>query len=248
MFRMMWFAGCVLLLALCAAAGENAHGEAVDYNGARGYVARPAGEPSAGLIVIHEWWGLNDHIRELADRLAAEGYIALAVDLHDGEVAADADKARELTTAAMNDPDRVDANLQAAFRWLREEGGVEQIGSIGWCFGGAMSLRAAMLLPQELDAAVIYYGRLVTEKERLAPLEMPILGIFGGRDRGIPVESVREFERTLQSLGKTAEIVIYDDAEHAFLNPSGARYAPEEAADAWRRTIEFLAEHLAAAP
>lgn len=247
MFRMVLTVGCGLLLALGAAGLHEAHGEVVEYGGAHGYVARPVGAPRAGLIVIHEWWGLNEHIRELSDLLAAEGYVALAVDLHEGAVAADAGEARELATAAMNDPGRVDANLRAAFRWLREEGDVERIGSIGWCFGGAMSLRAAMLLPQEIDAAVIYYGRLVTEKERLAPLEMPILGIFGGRDQGIPVESVREFERALQSLGKTAEIVIYDDAEHAFLNPSGSRYAPEAAADAWRRTIEFLAEHLAAA-
>lgn len=101
-----------------------------------------------------------------------------------------------------------------------------------------------MLLPEELDAAVIYYGRLVTEPELLAPLRMPILGIFGGQDRGIPVESVRRFESVLQALGKTAEIVIYEDADHAFANPSGTRYAPEAAADAWQRTLAFLAEQL----
>jgi carboxymethylenebutenolidase len=230
-----------------AAAGERAagiRGELIEQDGLRGYVARPAGVPRAGLVVIHEWWGLNENIREMANRLAAEGYLALAVDLYGGTVAADPDKARELMSAAMGDPERTDAALRAAFRWLKDEGGVERVGSIGWCFGGALSLRLAMMLPEELDAAVIYYGRVVTEPARLVPLMMPILGIFGGQDRGIPLESVREFEAALQTLGKTAEIVVYEEADHAFANPSGTRYEPEAAADAWRRTLEFFAEHL----
>ena len=230
-----------------AAAGERAagiRGELVEQDGLRGYVARPAGVPRAGLVVIHEWWGLNENIREMANRLAAEGYLAFAVDLYGGTVAADPDKARELMSAAMGDPERTDAALRAAFRWLKDEGEVERVGSIGWCFGGALSLRLAMMLPEELDAAVIYYGRVVTEPARLVPLMMPILGIFGGQDRGIPLASVREFEAALQTLGKTAEIVVYDDADHAFANPSGTRYEPEAAADAWRRTLEFFAEHL----
>jgi carboxymethylenebutenolidase len=223
---------------------EAVRGEAIEYPGGRGYLARPAGAPRAGLIVIHEWWGLNNNIREMSNRLAAEGYLALAVDLYEGQVAADADQARELMSTAMGDPDRVDEHLRGAFRWLREEGGVAQVGSIGWCLGGALSLRTAIMLPEELDAVVIYYGRLVTDPAQLAPLRMPILGIFGGQDRGIPVESVLEFETVLQTLGKTAEIVVYEDADHAFANPSGTRYEPEAAADAWRRTLEFLAEQL----
>lgn len=233
-----------LAAAAAGPAAEGVRGEFVEYGDWQGYLARPAEKARAGLIVIHEWWGLNDNIREISNRLAAEGYLALAVDLYEGAVAADAGQAREMMSAAMADPDRVDAHLLAAFRWLREEGGVEQVGSIGWCLGGALSLRTAIMLPEELDAAVIYYGRLETEPARLAPLMMPILGIFGGQDRGIPVASVIEFETVLQSLGKTAEIVIYDDADHAFANPSGTRFEPEAAADAWRRTLEFLAEHL----
>lgn len=218
-------------------------GEELEAGGVRGYLARPAGTPRAGLIVIHEWWGLNDNIREMSHRLAAAGYVALAVDIYDGQAAASAEEARALMSVAMADPERVDAHLVAAFRRLGQEDGVERIGSIGWCFGGALSLRTALLLPEELDAAIIYYGRLVTEPELLAPLRMPILGIFGGQDRGIPVESVLRFESVLQTLGKTAEIVIYDDADHAFANPSGTRYEPQAAADAWRRTLAFLDEH-----
>jgi carboxymethylenebutenolidase len=210
----------------------------------RGYLARPAGEPRAGLVVIHEWWGLNDNIREMSNRLAAAGYLALAVDLYGGEVAGEPGEARALMQALMSDETRAGAQLAAAFRWLRTEGGVERVGAIGWCMGGALALQLAMSLPEDLDAVVIYYGRLVTDPAKLAPLRMPILGIFGGQDRGIPIESVLEFEANLQTLGKTAEIVIYEDADHAFANPSGTRYEPEAAADAWRRTLEFLGEHL----
>lgn len=226
------------------AAAAGIVGQEVDYGPGRGYLARPPGVPRAGLIVIHEWWGLNDNIREMSNRLAEAGYLALAVDLYEGPVAGDPDEARTLMQALMRDETRAELHLGAAFRWLQNEGGMERVGTIGWCLGGAMSLRAAMAFPEELDAAVIYYGRLVTDPARLAPLRMPILGIFGGQDRGIPIVSVREFETLLQTLGKTAEIIVYEDADHAFANPSGTRYEPEAAADAWRRTLEFLAENL----
>ena len=226
------------------AAAQGVAGEEVDYGPGRGYLARPAGTPRAGLVVIHEWWGLNDNIREMSDRLAAAGYLALAVDLYEGEVAGDPAEARALMQGLMRDEARASLHLGAAAGWLENEGGVAQVGSIGWCLGGAMSLRLALLMPEELDAAVIYYGRLVTDPAELARLRMPILGIFGGQDRGIPVESVREFEMALQALGKTHEIVIYEDADHAFANPSGTRYEPEAAADAWERTLAFLEEHL----
>jgi carboxymethylenebutenolidase len=230
-----------------AAGGEAATGVVgaeVDYGPGRGYLARPDGTPRAGLVVIHEWWGLNDNIREMSNRLAAAGYLALAVDLYEGNVAGEPGEARALMQALMRDEDRAGRHLGAALRWLETEGGVEEVGSIGWCLGGAMSLRLALQMPEELDAAVIYYGRLVTDPAELAPLRMPILGIFGAQDRGIPVESVREFEMALQALGKTHEIVIYEDADHAFANPSGTRYQPEAAADAWRRTLAFLDQHL----
>jgi carboxymethylenebutenolidase len=223
-------------------------GGPVEYGGFSGYLARPEAEPRAGLIVIHEWWGLNDNIREMARRFAAEGYLALAVDLYGGRAAADPGEARALMSEAMASPEQAMANLRAAYEWLDANSGNGRVGSIGWCFGGGMSLRTALMLPESLDAAVIYYGRLETDPEVLAPLAMPILGIFGGRDRGIPVETVRAFEQALEARGKDAEIVVYPEAEHAFANPSGHRYAPEAAEDAWRRTVEFLEAKLAATP
>jgi carboxymethylenebutenolidase len=214
--------------------------------GVAGWLARPkdAEKIRGALIVIHEWWGLNGNIRSMAEQLAGEGYAALAVDLYGGRSASTPQEARELMQAAMADRSNAEANLRAAYGYLTGELGAAQVASIGWCFGGAWSLNTALMFPTELDAAVIYYGRLVTDEALLAPIEVPLLGIFGALDQGIPVESVRAFEAALAALDKDAEIVVYDDADHAFANPSGQRYNPIAAADAWRRTRAFLAQHL----
>lgn len=218
----------------------------VDGVSVTGYLARPAGgeRPAPGLIVIHEWWGLNDNIRSMTDRLAGEGYAALAVDLYGGKVAGDPDGAQGLMQAAMQNVPAAQENLRQAYAFLEGQARATRIGTIGWCFGGGWSLNTALLLPDQIDATVIYYGRLVTEPDQLATLEMPILAIFGQEDQGIPVESVKEFEAALNSLGKDAEIHIYQGADHAFANPSGTNYQPEAAADAWEKTVAFLAEHL----
>ena len=112
--------------------------------------------------------------------------------------------------------------------------------SIGWCFGGAWSLNTALAMPDTLDAAVIYYGHLVTDPERLETLQMPILGLFGAEDQGIPLDSVEAFSSALETLGKDATIVVYPGADHAFANPSGHNYQPEAAEAAWRETVSFL--------
>lgn len=210
-----------------------------------GYLALPAERASdpPGLIVIHEWWGLNDNIRAMTRRLAGLGYVALAVDLYRGEVAEDADRAHALMEAAREREDAM-ANLSQAVGFLRERYGVERVGTIGWCFGGGWSLNMALAMPQRIDAAVIYYGRVETDPARLAALEAPLLGLFGGADRAIPEETVREFQRALDGLGKPAEIHVYPEAGHAFANPSGESWVADAAEDAWRRTVEFLARHL----
>jgi carboxymethylenebutenolidase len=214
-----------------------------------GFLARPSsGGTAPGILVIHEWWGLNDNIRAMTRRLAGEGYVALAVDLYEGGVAEERDEARRLMQAALARPERILDNLRAAHRFLAQEQGAPRTGSIGWCFGGGWSLQAALALPGELDASVMYYGRVESDPARLAALETPLLGLFGGEDRGIPVEGVRTFERELAALGKPAEIRIYEGADHAFANPSGTRYQPEAAEDAWRRTLEFFRAHLLASP
>jgi carboxymethylenebutenolidase len=210
-----------------------------------GFLVRPADSASApGIIVIQEWWGLNDNIRAMARQLAAEGYVALAVDLYEGEVASEPGRARELVERSMEHEAGLEENLRQAYAYLEDEQGATKIGVIGWCFGGGWSLRTALLLPERVDAAVIYYGRLVTEPQQLETLATPILGIFGAEDQGIPLEQVRAFESALGELGKPAEIHVYEGAEHAFANPSGTRYAPEAAADAWQKTLAFFAINL----
>ena len=211
-----------------------------------GYLATPEGAPDSlpGLIVIHEWWGLNEHIRTMTRELAARGYRALAVDLYDDAVAATPDSARALVGSV--DGDAARENLRAAHAWLTERGST-RVGSVGWCFGGGWSLRAALAMPEELDAAVIYYGRPVTDPQQLVPLGehgVPIQGHFGSEDGSIPVSEVEAFEEALTQAGVTCDIHVYEGAGHAFANPSGTRYEPEAAATARERTLEFLRTHL----
>ena len=210
-----------------------------------GYLATPAeGRPRAGIIVIHEWWGLNDNIRAMTRRLAGEGYAALAVDLYEGEVAETSEDALRLARGTRDKAQRLEQNLRAAWTFLKQDQGVAKVGVIGWCFGGGWSLRTALLLGNDIDATVIYYGRLATDRKTLQALESPVLGIFGALDEGIPVATVREFQGQLDSLGKDASIHIYEDADHAFANPSGTRYNDGAATDAWGKTLTFYAAKL----
>jgi carboxymethylenebutenolidase len=211
-----------------------------------GYFAAPADvlEPLPAVILIHEWWGLNDNVRAMADRLAGEGYMVLAVDLYRGSVATAPEGARELMLEVVEDPETAKANIQDAYMFL-ETAGAPRIASLGWCFGGGWSLTAAELLPDELDASVIYYGQVTADEDRLRPISAPILGLFAGNDTGIKVESVEAFRTALERLRKEHEIHIYPGVGHAFANPTGRNYNVEAAEDAWARTLEFLARHLA---
>ena len=210
-----------------------------------GFLAKPANAAAdaPGMIVIHEWWGLNENIESMARQLAGEGYVALAVDLYGGRVAEDRDTARALMIEAGDNRETAEQNLRDAYAYLKTRG-VSKIGSIGWCFGGGWSLQTALLLPDQLDAAVIYYGRVETDRDRLAGLTVPVLGHFGSEDQGIPIDGVRAFEAALGDLGKTASIHVYEGADHAFANPSGTRYDAAAATEAWDRTLAFLAERL----
>ncbi len=223
---------------------------------APGYMAYPARPDSVvearggqgglpGLIVIHEWWGLNANVAAMARRLAGEGFRTLAVDLYAGEVADTPEEAQELMALATQDPERIVDNLAAAHQTLAQEYDAPEVGVIGWCFGGTMALNAALALPVELDAAVIYYGQVSeAQPEELAELEMPILAFFGAEDESIPVEEVRAFEEEMDELGKDIEVHIYEGAGHAFANPTGRNYVPQAAQDAWEETTAFLKEHL----
>lgn len=234
-----------------AALGEDADitGKEVTYatvNGEEvtGYLAVPEAENAPGIVVIHEWWGLNDNIRMMADKLAAEGYTALAVDLYRGKVAQSPGEAQKYMKTVIADPAAAIENLKQAYQYLSQEQNAEQVGVIGWCFGGGWSLQTALALPQKIDATVIYYGRLVTDPEQLNTLEMPVLAFFGAKDESIPEEQIRQFEAALNEAGVPNSIHIYEGAGHAFANPSGTRYQQKAAEDAWQKTVAFLEEYL----
>lgn len=207
---------------------------------------RPAhtGHYTAGVIMIHEWWGLNDNIKDMAHELAKEGYLVFAVDLYKGKVAATREDAQKYRTEL--DTEEAVANMRAATAHLRSRG-AEKIASLGWCFGGGKSLELA-LSGEKLDATVIYYGQLVTEKSVLQKIKWPVLGIFGGKDTSIPVETVNMFRDALSSLSIQNSVYIYPGVGHAFANPSGANFAPEETKDAWLKTLAFLAVNLKGMP
>lgn len=188
--------------------------------------------------------GLNDNMRQTAERLAGEGYIALVADLYGGETASIPKEAIKLMTALMADTSRGDENVKQAYRYLNETVGAPRIGSIGWCMGGRWSLRAAVLFPREIDATVIYYGNTTDDEAELAPLQMPVLGNFAADDPVVKVESVKAFTAVMEKLGKDIDVKIYEGAEHGFSNPSGMAYNAAAAEDAWRRTMGFLSEHL----
>ena len=217
----------------------------VEDSAVEGFLARPAGgENLPGIVVIQEWWGLNDNIRAMARKLAGEGYAALAVDLYGGQVGATRDEARSLMSAAMANPAAAEENLRQAIAYLRGEQAAPRVGSIGWCFGGYWSLQTALLGQRDVQAAVIYYGRPESDKEKLARLEAPILGHYGSLDQGIPLDSVQQLEKDLEAVGKEAALHVYEGADHAFANPSGGRYNAAAAEKAWERTLAFFSSHL----
>jgi carboxymethylenebutenolidase len=210
-----------------------------------GYLARPKEAKGSlpALVVIHEWWGLNDNIRAMTRRLAGEGYQALAVDLYGGATADTPDAAMKLMNGVMANRALAADNLKQAVAYLKGKGATK-IGVIGWCFGGGWSLQTALLAPDDVKATVIYYGHLETDSEKLATLKSPVVGFFGAKDNSITADSVHAFEAELKKQGKPVEVHIYDGAGHAFANPSGGSYRPEAAQDAWQRTTAFLAKHL----
>ena len=209
----------------------------------KGYLSRPvATAATSALIVIHEWWGLNEDIHAMTEQLAALGYTALAVDLYDGKSATQVRNAFELSTNLSSKEERGLANLKAAYDYLETEMRASKIGVIGWCLGGKWSLKTALMLPQDIDATVIYYGSLTDEKEKLATLDMPIIGFVGTRDR-LHKEFIA-FDENMKELGRNASIHIYEGAKHAFANASGVVYEPVAAEDSWEKTVNFLKAHL----
>ena len=202
-------------------------------------------DPLPAVVMIHERWGLTDTARARADELASEGYIVLAVDLFQRKTTRDPAEARELMAAIIEDPEPVKENIRKAIEFVNMAAGAPSTAVLGWGFGGTWAIDAASLLPDKVNAAVVYYGQVTSDEGKLRPVTAPILGLFGGKDRAVKLESVEALRESLDRLRKEYDIQVYSDAGSGFANPSSNNYDPAAAADAWQRTLEFLKTHLA---
>jgi len=213
---------------------------------AQGYLAVPATGGGAGVIVLQEWWGLNEQIKGVADRFAAEGFVALAPDLYHGEQTASPDKASKLMMEL--NIATAEKDLRGAIEYLLRDDRVTslKVGTIGFCMGGMLSLYAATRNHQ-VGACVVFYGIHPKINPELEKLQAPVLGFYAERDTSVPPSAVRELESKLKELGKEVEIYIYEGTDHAFSNKERPEvYAPQAAEDAWRRTIDFYRQRLTA--
>jgi carboxymethylenebutenolidase len=245
-FRSLSSAISVLLAALAV----NAHAQqAITFPSGEGaaqgilYLPQTPG-PHPALVVVHEWWGLNDWIKQEAAGYAAKGYVTLAVDLYRGKVASDPEMAHELSRGLPQDQGVQD--LVAGFTYLAGRSDVkrERIGAVGWCMGGGYALQLAIAEPA-LKAVAVNYGALPTDRAALGKIHAAVLGNFGGMDMGIPPDAVHGFEAAMKSLGKPVDAKIYPDAGHAFENPNNKTgYRPADAADALARVDIFLEAEL----
>jgi carboxymethylenebutenolidase len=213
---------------------------------ASGLLVTPEGKgPFPAVIVIHEWWGLDDWVKDQARALAKEGYAALAVDLYHGKVTKDPEVAHQLMSGLPED--RALRDLQGAYAYLRSRADVkkDRIGVIGWCMGGRYALLLATKEPG-LKAVVAYYGAPPTDPTAIARIKAPVLGNYGGDDKGPSPEQVKAFEDAMKKAGKSVDIKIYPGAPHAFANPNNPwkGYREDAAKDAWARTIAFYNKHL----
>ena len=212
-----------------------------------GYFAIPEDmiDPLPAIIVVHDWWGLDDNMREIAQRLAGEGYIVLGVDLFSGGTANALADARDLEISVVENPNLAMENLSQARDFISNTAGAPQVAVLGYGFGGGWSLRATTDLPDGFSASVSYYGQVHDDTDRLGRLNTPFLGLFAEEDRAIPAADVKRFAAALESLEKDVEVILYPDARRGFADPRSENYNAETANEAWRRAVKFLAENMA---
>ena len=209
-----------------------------------GYLSEPGQGGGPGVVVIQEWWGLVDHIKDVCDRFASEGFVALAPDLYHGKTTKSPDEAGKLMMAMRID--EAERDLSAAVDYLStlDSTNSEKIGVVGFCMGGALALYTATKNPK-VGACVVFYGGHPKVKPDLPNLHAPVLGLYAEKDGFVTPDSVRDLERQLKDLGKQIDVNIYNDTDHAFFNDTRPEvYNAEAAADAWQRTVEFLRKHL----
>jgi len=227
-------------------------GELVQYpvNGqtTSGYLAIPKAGNGPGVIVVQEWWGLVDHIQDVCDRFANEGFVALAPDLYHGKTTKSPDEAGKLMMALRID--EAEKDLSGAVKYLLDHDVTtgEKAGVVGFCMGGALALYTATK-NSNIGACVVFYGGHPKVKPDLPNLHAPVLGIYAERDGFVTPESVRQLEQQLKALGKPIETVIYPETDHAFFNDTRPEvYNADAATDAWQRTINFFRKHLSKQP
>jgi carboxymethylenebutenolidase len=212
----------------------------------QGYLSIPTTGKGPGLVVLQEWWGLVPHIKEVTDRFADEGFVALAPDLYHGKATKSPDEAQKLMMA-LNIAE-TEKDLRGAIEYLQKHESVtsSKIGTVGFCMGGALSLYAATK-NQQVGACVVFYGGHTWFESDLKNLNAPMLGIYAEKDKFVPVDQVYELDSKLKELGKEAEIHIYKNMDHAFFNDNRPEvYNKEAATDAWQRTLDFFRTHLKA--
>ena len=229
------------LAALAAAGTEAVSLKTADGRDVSAALAVPATTPAPAVLLVHEWWGLNDQIKTMAAEFAKEGFLALAVDLYGGQVATDPATAEGLMKKV--DGAQATDTLVSWINWLKaDKRSTGKIGTVGWCFGGGWSLNASIAAP--VDATVIYYGRVERPAADLAALRGPVLGQFAETDKWINHDMVAGFETEMAAAGKPLEVHWYS-AGHGFANPTGNNYDKEDARQAWARTLAFLRANLA---
>jgi len=211
-----------------------------------GYLAKPDGDgPFPGVVVIQEWWGLNDHIKDVAERFAREGFAALAPDLYRGAVAAEPDDARKL--AMELDRPKAIKDIQGAVNYLIAQRFIapKKAGVVGFCMGGGLAATMSHL-GMDVGAAVVFYGNVrdLANDEVAREVSAPLMGNFGEADAGIPVDLVRAVEQKLKQHGKTCDFKIFPDAPHAFFNDEREAYREAAAKDAWNRTVGWFRQYL----
>lgn len=205
-----------------------------------GYLAKPQGAGSyPGIIVIQEWWGLDDHIKDVAERFAREGFVALAPDLYHGSFATEPDEARKL---AMNmNREQAVKDLLGAVQHLQSMDEVQpkKFGCIGFCMGGSLTLALAAASP-DIAAAAPFYAGMQPPADQLARINAELFCAFGADDAGIPIENVQKFKSALASSGRTATVKVYEGAPHSFFNDTRPSYRADAAQDAWSNALALF--------
>jgi carboxymethylenebutenolidase len=207
-----------------------------------GYFSFPADmfDPLPAIIVIHDQWGLDEPIRDITRRLAADGFIVVAIDLFGGKATESISEARLLEIEVFENPELAVENILQAHQFLKNTFCAPAVATVGLGVGGGWSFNAATMLPTELYASVVFYGQVSGDQEKLSPIQAPVLGLFAENDRVVPADTAYDFEAGMRALGKKVEVELFAGAGHGFADTHSENYDAEIAERAWQQTLDFL--------